>query len=165
MTLMRSTEGGLHEPDSSDLDDIRATIGPDTFFEMLFREVGGLGLVAAEITDETEDEIQRVRKGRRGTGVKGAHIEQKECTETSDQPTYCRWETYGLPGMTVTWRYALEYAGQLGHVAFRHVECWQISKDRRRLNALVRFGDASSELYPHSSRHDVLRQPAVARCA
>jgi hypothetical protein len=24
--------------------------------------------------------------------------------------------------MTVTWRYALEYAGQLGHVAFRHVE-------------------------------------------
>lgn len=165
MTLMRLTEGKPHEPDSSDWDDICASVGPDAFFQTLFSEVGGIGLPAAEITDETEDDIQRVLKGKRGTDMIGARIDQRECTETSDLPTYCRWETYGLPGMTVTWRYALEYAGQLGHVAFRHVECWQISKDRRRLNALVRFGDASSELYPHSSRHDVLRQPAVARCA
>lgn len=122
MTLMRLTEGGLQEPDSSDWDDICATVSPDTFFETLFREVGGLGLPAAEITDESEDDIQRVRKGRRGTEVVGARIEQRECTDTSDLPIYCRWETYGLPGMTVTWRHALEHAGQLGHVAFRHVE-------------------------------------------
>jgi hypothetical protein len=122
MTLMRLTEGGLHEPDASDWDDICDSVGPDAFFNMLFHEVGGVGLPAAEITEETEDDIQRVRKGRRGTDVIGARIEQRECTETTDLPTYCRWETYGLPGMTVTWRYSLEYAGQLGHVAFRHGE-------------------------------------------
>lgn len=122
MTLMRLTEGGLHEPDSSDWDDICAAVGPDTFFQMLFHDVGGVGLPAAEIGDESQDDIQRVLKGRRGTADIGARIEQSECTETTDLPTYCRWETYGLPAMIVTWRYALEYAGQLGHVAFRHGE-------------------------------------------
>jgi hypothetical protein len=102
---------------------------------MLFHEVGGLGLAAAEITDEAEDDIQRVRKGKRGTEVIGARIEQRECT---DLPTYCRWETYGLPGMTVTWRYALEYAGQLGHVAFRHVE---LLADFVGQEALERFSE------------------------
>jgi hypothetical protein len=135
MTLMRLTEGRPHEPDSSDWDDICASVGPDTFFQMLFHEVGGLGLAAAEITDETEDDIQRVRKGKRGTEVIGARIEQRECT---DLPTYCRWETYGLPGMTVTWRYALEYAGQLGHVAFRPVE---LLADFVGQEALERFSE------------------------
>jgi hypothetical protein len=78
MTLMRLTEGGLHEPSSSDWDDICVTVGPQTFFETLFREVGGLGLPAAEIADESEDDIQRVRKGKRGTEVMGARIEQRE---------------------------------------------------------------------------------------
>jgi len=122
MTLMRLTEGGLHEPDPSDWDDVCATIGPNKFFGMLFREVGGLSLGAAEIIDESEDDLQRVRHGICGTAVTGARIEETECTESSDLPTYCRWETHGLPGMTVTWRYALEYAGQLGHVGFRHIE-------------------------------------------
>lgn len=122
MTLIRLMEGGLHEPNSSDWDDICATVGPDAFFQTLFHDVGGVALPAAEITEQTEGDIQRVRKGRRGTEIIGAHITQRECTDTSDLPTYCRWETYGLPGMTVTWNYALEYAGQLGHVAFRHLE-------------------------------------------
>ena len=78
MTLMRLTEGRPHEPDSSDWDDICASVGPDAFFQRLFREVGGLALAAAEITDQTEDDIQRVRKGRRGTEVIGARIEQSE---------------------------------------------------------------------------------------
>jgi hypothetical protein len=40
-------------------------------------------------------------------------------------PVYCDWETFGLPGMKVRWEYALEKAGQLGHVAYRHrkLEC------------------------------------------
>ena len=72
MTLVRLTEGGVHEPNSSHRDDICATVGPQTFLETLFREVGGLGLPAAEITGESEDDIQRVRKGKRGTEVMGA---------------------------------------------------------------------------------------------
>jgi len=111
-------------------------------------------LAAAEITGETEDDIQRVRKGRRGTEVIGARIEQRECTETSDLLTYCRWETYGLLGMTVTWRYALDYAGQLGHVAFRHVELLADFEDPA---ALERFNEVWRSVFgivPHSSRHN-----------
>jgi hypothetical protein len=138
MTLMRLTEGGLHEPDRDDWNDVCATVGPQKFFEALFHEVGGLGLPAAEITDESEDDIQRLRKGKRGTEVMGARIEERECTETSDFPTYCRWETYGLPGMSVTWRYALEHAGQLGHVVFRHGE---LLADFEGPAALERFNE------------------------
>ena len=155
MTLMRLTEGGVHEPDTSDWDDICDSVGPDAFFDMLFREVGGVALPAAEITDETEDDIQRVRKGRRGTAAIGARIEQRECTETTDLPTYCRWETYGLPGMTVTWRYALEYAGQLGHVAFRHVE---LLADFEGPAALERFSEVWRRVFGVAPTFEAVRR-------
>ena len=71
---MRLTEGGLHEPNSSDWDDICAAVGPDTFCQMLFHDVGGVGLPAAEIGDESQDDIQRVLKGRaRHSGYRSSH--------------------------------------------------------------------------------------------
>jgi len=51
------------------------------------------------------------------------------------------WETFGLPGMKVTWEYALEKAGQLGHVAYRHrkLECtFERSSDRQRFAEIWR---------------------------
>ena len=54
-------------------------------------------------------------------------------------PVYCTWETYGLPGMKIKWQYALEYAGQLGHVAFRHIqlECmFESPSDQERFSAI-----------------------------
>ncbi len=33
---------------------------------------------------------------------------------------YCTWETFGLTGTKVIWKYSLEKAGQLGYAAFRH---------------------------------------------
>jgi hypothetical protein len=122
MTRMRLIGGLPHEPDSSDWDDVCNAVGPQKFLDALFFEVSGNSLPEAVVTEESQDDIQRVLVGRRGNDSVGANIRQRECTETTDLPTFCRWETYGLTGMALTWDYALEYAGQLGHVAFRHVE-------------------------------------------
>jgi hypothetical protein len=117
--------GSPDEPDTGDWDAICDAPGPQAFFETLFREVAGFGLPAPVITSDTEDDIRRVQTGWRGTSTLGAEITQVDCTETTDLPVVCSWKTHGLPGMTVHWDYALEYAGQLGHTAFRHrrLEC------------------------------------------
>ena len=115
-----SLDGAPDEPDTSDWNAICAP-GPEAFFEKLFHEVGGFGLPASVVTSDNQDDpVRRVKTGWRGDKTLGAEITVVECPETSDFPVYCSWETHGLPGMTVKWDYALEYAGQLGHVAFRH---------------------------------------------
>ena len=125
MLHVRLKSGAPDEPDTSDWDAICATPSIDAFFATLFHEVANFGLPAAVITSEEGDDIRQIQTGWRGSEALGAEITQISCTETSDLPTSCTWETHGLPGMKIKWEYKLDYAGQLGHVAFRHtnLEC------------------------------------------
>ncbi len=124
-------EGAPDEPDSGDWDAICAAPSISGFFGVLFQEVAHSILPGEVITSETEDFVQQVRTGWRGNRELGTEITVVSCVETTDFPTYCSWETHGLPGMKVRWDYKLEYAGQLGHVAFRHgrLECWFLGTD------------------------------------
>src|SRR5690348_7877010 len=108
MLHVRLKEGAPDEPDTGDWDAICATPSIDGFFTLLFREVADFGLPAALTVSETEDDIHRVQKGWRGDARLGVEITVVSCTETTDLPTYCTWESHGLPGMTVYWKYALE---------------------------------------------------------
>jgi len=122
MLQLRLKSGAPDEPDTGDWDAICSTPSLDTFFSHLFREVADFSLPAAVVAAEEEDSIRRIQTGWRGSQALGAQIIVVTCTETTDLPVYCTWETFGLPGMKIKWQYALEYAGQLGHVAFRHKE-------------------------------------------
>src|SRR5437660_1561622 len=125
MLRLRLKDGAPDAPDTGDWDAICATPSPDTFFSHLFREVAGSGLPEAKVVSDEADDIHQVQIGWRGSPELGTQIKVVTCTETTDFPVYCTWETYGLPGMKIKWHYALEHAGQLGHVAFRHInlEC------------------------------------------
>jgi hypothetical protein len=120
MLHVRLKSGAPDEPDTGDWNAICATPSIRGFFEILFHEVAGFSLPAEVVTSDTEDDVRRTQTGWRGSRELGAEIKVVSCTETTDLPTYCWWETYGLPGMKIKWNYSLEYAGQLGHVAFRH---------------------------------------------
>jgi hypothetical protein len=122
MPQLRLKYGAPDEPDTGDWDAICSTPSPDTFFSELFREVANFSLPGATVASEEEDTIRRIQIGWRGSRALGAQIIVVTCTETTDLPVYCTWETFGLPGMKIKWEYALEYAGQLGHVAFRHTQ-------------------------------------------
>jgi len=93
--------------------------------------VADFTLPAPVSESDTEDSVRHVRVGWRVSKVLGAEITVVNCTETSAFPVYRDWETFGLPGMKVKWEYALEKAGQLGHVAYRHgkLECTFESPD------------------------------------
>jgi hypothetical protein len=119
---LRLKSGAPDPPDTGDWDAICSTPSPDTFFAHLFREVAKFSLPEAKIVSEEEDTESRIQAGWLGSQELGARVAVVTCTETTSLPTYCTWETFGLPGMKLTWRYKLEYAGQLGHVAFRHIE-------------------------------------------
>jgi hypothetical protein len=121
MLHLRLTDGAPDSPDTGDWDAICSTPSPDTFFSQLFHEVANFGLPEAKVVSEEEDDIRRIQVGWRGSPELGAEIRVVTCTETTDLPVYCTWETHGLPGMKIKWHYALDYAGQLGHVAFRHI--------------------------------------------
>jgi hypothetical protein len=67
------------------------------------------------------------------------HGSEIESPETTAFPMYCTWETFGLPGMKVMWKYSLEYARQLGNTAFRHgkLECtFDTIADRQRFTGI-----------------------------
>lgn len=125
MLHFRLKDGAPDAPDTGDWDAICSTPSPDGFFSQLFREVSGAGLPEAKVVSDEADDTHRLQIDWRGSPELGTEIRVVTCTETSDFPVYCTWETHGLPGMQVKWNYALEYAGQLGHTAFRHVnlEC------------------------------------------
>ena len=122
MLHLRLQQGAPDEPDTGDWNAICSTPSPDIFFSQLFREAANFSLPEATVVGEEEDSIRRIQTGWRGSQALGAQIIVVTCTETTDLPVYCTWETYGLPGMKINWQYALEYAGQLGHVAFRHIQ-------------------------------------------
>ena len=122
MPQLRLKSGAPDPPDTGDWDAICSTPSPETLFSQLFREVANFSLPEAKVVSEEEDTVQRIQTGWCGNPELGLQITVVTCTETTDLPVYCTWETFGLPGMKLTWKYVLEYAGQLGHVAFRHIE-------------------------------------------
>jgi len=127
------------EPDTGDWNAICATPSISGFFEVLFHEVASFSLPGEVVTSDTEDDIRRTQTGWRGSSELGVEIRVVSCTDTTDLPTYCWWKTHGLPGMKIKWEYSLEYAGQLGHVAFRHgaLECeFATAADQQRFAAV-----------------------------
>ncbi|HEV2965159.1 MAG TPA: hypothetical protein VG649_25260 [Candidatus Angelobacter sp.] len=141
MLRLRLIDGAPDAPDTSDWDAICSTPSPDSFFSQLFREVADFSLPEAKVVSDEADDIRQVQIGWRGNPELGAEIRVVTCTETSDLPVYCTWETHGLPGMQIKWHYALDYAGQLGHVAFRHIDLECIFDDsayQRRFTAIWR---------------------------
>jgi hypothetical protein len=125
MQRLRLKAGAPDEPDTGDWDAICAIPRIGDFFAILFKEVADFNLPNPVIESDREDSGRHVRVGMHGSQTLGAEVTVVSCTETSDIPVHCSWETFGLPGMTVRWEYALEKSGQLGHVAYRHrtLEC------------------------------------------
>jgi hypothetical protein len=132
-------EGAPDEPDTGDWDAICATPGIESFFAILFKELADLNLPGPIIETDQEDSVQHVRVGWYGNEALGAKVTVVRCTETSAFPVYYDWETFGLSGIKVKWQYALEKAGQLGHVAYRHrsLECLFDGADNQRRFAKI----------------------------
>ena len=111
--------GAPEEPDASDWDAVCATPGPKRLFEALFHELTS-GLLTPSPATISEDGTQRIHTVWFGDDTFGIRVTETESSETTAFPMRCAWETFGLPGMKVTWNYSLERAGQLGYAAFRH---------------------------------------------
>jgi hypothetical protein len=129
------------EPDTDDWDAICATPRIEDFFVILFKEVANINLPAPAIESDREDSVRHVRVDRYGTKALGVAVTFESSMESSAFPDYCDWETFGLPGMKVKWEYALQKAGQLGHVAYRHrkLECtFESSADELRFAEIWR---------------------------
>ncbi len=141
MQRLQLKDGAPDEPETGDWDAICATPRIEAFFAILFKEIADFSLPNLVIESDTEDSVQHVRVGWCGSEVLGAKVTVVNCTETTAFPVYCDWETFGLPGMKVRWEYALEKAGQLGHVAYRHrkLECtFEKSTDQQRFTEIWR---------------------------
>lgn len=114
--------GGFpEEPLHSDVDAICSAPGPTSFFKELYRSICGGELPALKI--EKEDRTDDALKIRAWSGTPALGLEwlEEKCLETSSIPVSIECITHGLPAMKVRWRFMLEYAGQLGHAAFRHL--------------------------------------------
>ncbi|HXZ29458.1 MAG TPA: hypothetical protein VEG08_15795 [Terriglobales bacterium] len=150
------TGGAPDEPGTGDWNALCEAPGPQRFLETLFHEVAAFGLPAPVVGGGSEDGVRRVQTGWRGTPALGAEITQMDCPETTDLPVVCSWRTHGLPGMEVRWEYALEYAGQLGHTAFRHrqLECtFESEADRERFAGIWRRVFGREPVFePHPDR-------------
>jgi hypothetical protein len=114
------TEGIPDEPDTGDWDAICDGPSIEGFFGTLFQAVAGKPMPDLADVSETEDAEARVRTGWYGDRSFGAQVTVTNILESTMFDVRCRWETFGLPGMKATWQYSLAFAGQLGHVAYRH---------------------------------------------
>ena len=112
--------GAPDEPDTGDWDAICSTPGPRQIFAALFEELSSVGMPARTTTEVSENETHRVHTIWLGTNVLGVKVTEVESPETTAFPMYCTWETFGLRGTKVIWKYSLEKAGQLGYSAFRN---------------------------------------------
>ncbi len=138
MLQMRLASGAPDEPDTGDWDAICATPGPRTLFATLFHEIAG-GLPEPSPALVSEDDTHRVHTIWFGSDAFGTKVTEIESPETTAFPMYCTWETFGVPGMKVTWKYSLEHAGQLGFAAFRHgkLECtFDTIADQQRFTSI-----------------------------
>lgn len=120
MAWMLLTNGAPDEPDTGDWDAICSTPGPRQIFAALFDDLTSVGMPARTTTEISEDETHRVHSLWLGTNVLGVKVTEVESPETTSFPMYCTWETFGLRGTKVIWKFSLENAGQLGHSAFRN---------------------------------------------
>jgi hypothetical protein len=133
---LRLTHGAPDEPDTGDWDAICKTPGPRQLFVALFHEISG-GLPKQLPEQVCEDDARRVHKIWFGDESLGIEVTETESSETTAFPMFCKWETFGLPGMKVVWNYSLEFAGQLGFAAFRHgsLICnFETEADRQRFS-------------------------------
>ncbi len=120
MAWMLLTNGAPDEPYSGDWDAICSTPGPRQVFAALFEELAPDGMLARTTAEATEDETHRLHTIWLGTNALGVKVTEVESSETTAFLMYCIWETFGLKGMKVIWKYSPEKAGQLGYSAFRN---------------------------------------------
>jgi len=125
MARLLLTGGAPDEPATSDWDAICSRPGPTQLFDALFRALVGCGLPAQARTESSKDDAIKGGTVWLGDERLGVKVVEARSAETTAVPMRCRWRTFGLPGMTIVWDFSLEYAGQLGYVAFRHkrLEC------------------------------------------
>ncbi len=151
MAWMLLTNGAPDEPDTRDWNAICSTPGPRQIFAALFEDLAPEGMPERTTTEVSEDETHRLHTIWLGTNVLGVKVTEVESPETTAFPMYCTWETFGLKGTKVIWKYSLEKAGQLGYSAFRNgnLKC---SFDIRPIgNASVRFGSGLSARFRSSN--------------
>jgi hypothetical protein len=114
-------EGTPDEPDAWNWEEIASFPTPLDFLNELFASLCNVDTRKGRTTEKTKiPGDTRVVRGFQGSERVGFRWVEEECLETSMFPVRVEHETYGLPGMEVRWRYRREYAGQLGHAAFRH---------------------------------------------
>jgi hypothetical protein len=112
MAWMILTGGGPDEPDTGDWDAICSTPGPRQIFAALFEALAPPGMPARTTTEVSEDETHRLHTIWLGTNALGVKVTEVESPETTAFPMHCTWETFGLRGTKVIWKYSLEKAGQ-----------------------------------------------------
>jgi hypothetical protein len=134
MRTVRLSGGMPDEPDTGDWDALCSTPGPHQLFAALFADLAS-GLPDRSTDKAGETDTHRVHTIWFGDEALGVQVTETESIETTAFAMYCRWETFGLPGVKAVWRYALDRAGQLGYCAFRHRELvcdFDTSGDERR---------------------------------
>ncbi len=156
MQRLQLKDGAPDEPDTGDGDAICATPGPRWLFAALFREVAS-GLPELSADEVSEDDAHRVHTFWFGSDAYGVQVTEIESAETSAFPMYCKWETFGLPGMKVIWKYALEHAGQLGYAAFRHgkLVCnFDSPSDEQRFDEICRREIGKTPVFEPAEKDD-----------
>jgi hypothetical protein len=137
--------GGIpDEPLHSDVDAICSSPGPTAFFKELYSSVGGSALTAFERLGEERTEDYLKIRAWSGTPTVGLEWLEEKCLETSLIPVSIECITHGLPAMKVRWNFMLEYAGQLGHAAFRHLSLIAQFENER---ALKEFHEVWSKVF------------------
>ena len=116
--------GGFPPEPGTGWEELAATPGPLSLLDAVFAEFARVNV--NDMARREEDAAAHEGDGRQ-TRVfifekdgAGYRIEESRSLETSALPAECTLETYGLQELTIHWTYALEQAGQLGHVAYRH---------------------------------------------
>jgi len=139
MFWMLLTDGAPEEPDTGDWDALCATPGPQQVLAALFQELGHIGLPRSTSTEVNEDETHRIHTIWLGTNMLGVKVTEIESPQTTAFFMYCTWETFGLVGMKLIWKFKLDRAGQLGYCAFRHekLECaFDTVEDQQRFSEI-----------------------------
>jgi hypothetical protein len=158
MKWMRVKEGLPQEPNPSDYDEVCSLPGPFSFFQRLFLLLSNVGIntpgtvTETEITPMAEEEVTKGFYGREDIGLR---FTARRSLETSLFGMWVSYETYGLPGIQVQWRFNLGKAGQLGYAAFSHESLevgFQEEQDR------VRFEEIWREVFGKKSVYEPLTQ-------
>jgi hypothetical protein len=146
MKWMKVIEGLPSEPNPSDYDEVCSMPGPFSFFQRLFLLLSNVIIDMPGTVSETEiiPREAEVTKGFYGREDIGLRSTETRSLETSMFGMWLNYETYGLPGIQVQWRFTLEKAGQLGYAAFCHQSLmvgFQEDQDR------VRFEEIWGEVF------------------